>query len=76
MTDILMVGVDLPDIDNVIIVGHPPNVNDYLQKIRRAGRDHTLVPNPRGITYLTNYARKAAHEMLGIDLPTARPKRG
>lgn len=74
-TDILMVGVDFPDIDDVVIVGHPPNPNDYLQKIGRAGRDRALVPNPRGITYLTNYAMKAAYEELGIEPPTAKPKR-
>ncbi|KAF9645276.1 P-loop containing nucleoside triphosphate hydrolase protein [Thelephora ganbajun] len=74
-TDILMVGVDFPDIDDVVIIGHPPNVNDYLQKIGRAGRDHTLVPNPRGITYITSHAKRAAYEKLGVDPPTARPKR-
>ena len=72
-TDILMVGVDFPDINDVVIVGHPPNVNDYLQKVGRAGRDRALVTNPRGITYITNYARKSAYEILGIELPTARP---
>jgi superfamily II DNA/RNA helicase len=75
-TDILMVGVDFPDINDVVIIGHPPNVNDYLQKIGRAGRDHTLVPNPRGITYITSHATKAAHEKLGIELPTAKSKGG
>ena len=75
-TDILMVGVHFPDIDDVVIVGHPPNPNDYLQKIGRAGRDCTLVSNPRGITYFTTYARKVAHDMLGIELPRAKPKRG
>ena len=75
-TDILMVGVDFPDIDDVVIIGHPPNVNDYLQKIGRAGRDRALVTNPRGITYVTNYAIKAAHEDLGVELPAAKSKRG
>ena len=75
-TDILMVGVDFPDINDVIIIGHPPNVNDYLQKIGRAGRDRALVQSPRGITYITNHAMRAAHEKLGIEPPTARPKRG
>ena len=74
-TDILMVGVDFPDIDDVVIIGHPPNVNDYLQKIGRAGRDQALIPNPRGITYITSHARGAAHDMLGIEPPTARPKK-
>jgi len=75
-TDILMVGVDFPDIDNVVIIGRPPNVNDYLQKVGRAGRDRALVPNPCGIVYLTDYARKSAYGMLGIEPPTAKPKKG
>ena len=74
-TDILMVGVDFPDVDDVVIIGHPPNVNDYLQKIGRAGRDRTLVPNPRGITYITSHAKKAAYEKLGIKPPTTRKKK-
>ena len=75
VTDILMVGVDFPDINKVIIIGHPTNANDYLQKVGRAGRDCTLVSNPCGITYITAHAIKAAYEKLGIEAPTARPKR-
>ena len=63
-TDILMVGIDFPDIDDVVIIGHPSHTNDYVQKIGRAGRDHALVPHPRGIMYITSYAMKAAHEQL------------
>ena len=74
-TDILMVGVDFPDIDDVVIIGHPPNVNDYLQKIGRAGRDHSLIASPRGITYITSHAKKAAYEKLGIKPPTARKRK-
>ena len=70
-TDILMVGVDFPDIDDVVIIGHPPHTNDYLQKIGRAGRDRTRVPNPRGITYITGSAVTAAYEQLGM---TKQPK--
>lgn len=71
-----MVGVDFPDINDVIIIGHPPNVNDYLQKIGRAGRDRTLILKPRGIMYITSHAMRSAHEKLGIELPTARPRGG
>jgi len=74
-TDILMVGVDVPDIDDIVIVSHPPNVNNYLQKVGRTGRDRTIVSNPCGIVYSTTYARKVAHDMLGIELPTTRPKK-
>ena len=78
-TDILMVGIDFPDIDDVIIIGHPPHPNDYLQKVGRAGRDHSLVPNPRGIMYITGYATNAASEQLGTKRPRqsrAKPKLG
>ena len=72
-TDILTVGVNFPDIDNVVIIGHPPHTNDYLQKIGRAGRDHTLVPNPRGITYVTSHAISLAHKQLeGTKQPTGK----
>ena len=72
-TDILMVGVDFPDIDNIVIIGHPPHTNDYIQKIGRAGRDHTLVPNPRGIIYVTSHVISLAHEQLeGTKKPTGK----
>lgn len=74
-TDILMVGVDFPDIDDVVIIGHPPNVNDYLQKIGRAGRDRTLVQNPRGIMYITSHAKRMSYEMLGVEPPTTQPRK-
>jgi hypothetical protein len=63
-TDILMVGIDFPDIDDVVIVGHPPHTNDYIQKIGRTGRDRALVANPRGITYVARHATAAAREQL------------
>jgi len=68
-TDILMVGINFPDIDDVIIIGHPPHPNDYLQKVGRVGRDHSLVPNPRGIMYITAYAANAASKQLGTKQP-------
>ena len=74
-TDILMVGIDFPDIDDVIIVGHPSHTNDYIQKIRRAGRDRALVPNPRGITYVTSHAITVAREQLGEIKQRKRKKR-
>jgi len=70
-TDILMVGIDFPDIDDVVIVGHPPHTNDYIQKIGRAGRDLSLVANPRGITYVTGSTMTVACEQLGV---TKKPK--
>ena len=64
-TDILMVGIDFPDIDDVIIIGNPAHTNDYIQKIGRAGRDPTLVSSPRGITYITSHGMAMAREQLG-----------
>jgi len=65
-TDILMVGIDFPDIDDVVIVGHPPHTNDYIQKIGRVGRDRALVSNPRRTTYITGSAVTAARKQLGV----------
>ncbi|KAI0682831.1 P-loop containing nucleoside triphosphate hydrolase protein [Cytidiella melzeri] len=52
-TDALMVGVDLPNVQDVILLSAPPSVDNMLQKIRRAGRDHNLVKDARGIVYVT-----------------------
>ena len=78
-TDILMVGIDFPDINDVVIIGHPPHPNDYLQKIGHAGRDRALVLNPRGIMYVTGHAMKTAYDQMGIERPgrpKAKPKLG
>lgn len=70
--DILMAGINFP---NIVIIGHPPHPNDYVQKIRRAGRDRALLPNPRGITYITAHAMKAAREQFEETKPSKRKSR-
>ncbi|KAI0682787.1 hypothetical protein BC835DRAFT_1311383 [Cytidiella melzeri] len=52
-TDALMVGVDLPNVQDVILLSALPSVNNMLQKIGHAGRDHNLVKDARGIVYVT-----------------------
>ena len=75
VTDILMVGMDFPDINDVVIIGHPPNMNNYFQKIGHAGRDHSLIASPCRIMYIISHTKKAANEKLGIKPPTARKQK-
>lgn len=63
-TDILMVGMDFPNVDDVILLGEPKDVNELLQKIGRAGRDHTVANKPRGIVYITKKATETAKALL------------
>ena len=63
-TDILMVGVDFPNVQDVIVLGEPPDANNYFQKIGRAGRNRNLVPDPRAIIYITKSAEKNAKLIL------------
>ena len=73
-TDILMVGVDFPNVQDVIVLGEPPDANNYFQKIGRAGRNRKLVPDPRAIIYITKSAEKNAKLVLNPPKPlTATP---
>ena len=70
VTDILMVGVDFPNIQDVIVLGVPPDTNNYFQKIRRAGRNRKLVPDPRAIIYITKSAKKNAKLVINLPKPS------
>ena len=70
-TDILMVGVDFPNVQDVIVLGEPPDANNYFQKIGRAGRNRKLVPDPRAIIYITKSAEKNAKLVLNPPKPSA-----
>lgn len=72
-TDILMVGINYPNIEDVILLGEPKDTNEYLQKIGRAGRDPQLVRQPRGIVYLTKKATEKAKAVLAQDLRNSKP---
>lgn len=46
-TDALMVGVDLPNVQDVLLLSPPRSIDEMLQKIGRAGRDHNVVKDAR-----------------------------
>ncbi|KAL1687064.1 P-loop containing nucleoside triphosphate hydrolase protein [Schizophyllum commune] len=50
-TDALSVGIDMADIDTVVVLD-PVDIDDAWQKGGRAGRDLRLVPHPRLIIYV------------------------
>jgi superfamily II DNA helicase RecQ len=51
-TNILMVGINFLNIADVLVI-KAKDPNECHQKVGRAGRDSSLVNNPRGIIYLT-----------------------
>ena len=61
-TDALMVGIDLPNVEDVIVL-LPKQLDEVLQKIGRAGRDHQVVKNARGIIYISQKAARDAIEL-------------
>ncbi|KAF7800028.1 hypothetical protein EIP86_011271 [Pleurotus ostreatoroseus] len=63
-TDCLMVGVDFPNVQDVVIVGEPAELDEEEQKKGRAARDRTVVPKGRGILYYTQNAMKTAHQIV------------
>lgn len=66
-TDTLMVGVDLPNVEDVILATAPDTVDEMLQKIGRAGRDSTRVRGARGIVYVTKKTLEAARKQVCKD---------
>ncbi|KAF9035142.1 P-loop containing nucleoside triphosphate hydrolase protein, partial [Panaeolus papilionaceus] len=62
-TDILSVGWDSPDTKTAIIFGEPNDVDDFVQKVGRVGRDRSKVSNPRAILYYTKNAIATANEL-------------
>ena len=70
-TDALSVGINLPHIQDVIIVGEPRDVNDVVQKIGRAGRDWKMVKDARGIIYVSSSTMAKAALVAGQSLGNA-----
>ncbi|PIL25360.1 hypothetical protein GSI_13250 [Ganoderma sinense ZZ0214-1] len=62
-----MVGVDLPNIQDVILVQEPENADEWVQWGGRAGRDSSLVKDARVITYVTKKGPKTAQSLLEGD---------
>ena len=64
-TDTLSVGVDIPDITDVILWGEPKDSDEFLQKLGRAGRNSSRVSNPRCFIYISRSTIATAQRMVG-----------
>jgi hypothetical protein len=63
-TDCLCVGFNCKHIRNVVIMGEEKDVNGYVQKMGRPGRNCEVVKDPRGIMYVTKKAVSHAEEVV------------
>ncbi|KDQ52934.1 hypothetical protein JAAARDRAFT_61699 [Jaapia argillacea MUCL 33604] len=63
-TAALEVGVDPPDVQDVIRVGVPGTIEELFQDLGRAGRDEERVDDAREILYVTGMDIEKAAEML------------
>ncbi|KAF8872740.1 P-loop containing nucleoside triphosphate hydrolase protein, partial [Infundibulicybe gibba] len=63
-TDTLSVGWDSQYTRNAIIVGEPNDIDEYVQKIGRVGRNHRAVPFPRALLYYTRGAIATARKVV------------
>ena len=63
-TTSFMVGLDFPHIGDVVLLGAPPDPDDYLQWAGRPGRDCSVVQDARCIMYLTEKAPETAQAIL------------
>ncbi|PPQ82134.1 hypothetical protein CVT24_012466 [Panaeolus cyanescens] len=68
-TDILSVGWDSPDTRDAIIFGEPPDVDEFMQKIGRVGRNRELVKDPRAIIYYSKTSKSNASKMVHQPMP-------
>lgn len=64
-TDTLMVGVDLPNVEDVVLAVAPETPDEMLQKIGRAGRDTARVSHARGIVYMAKDTMDIARKQVG-----------
>lgn len=65
-TDSLMVGVNLPNVQDCIIATTPDNVDEVNQKLGRVGRDSNLVTDAREIVYITKKVLEDAEELANM----------
>jgi superfamily II DNA helicase RecQ len=72
-TDTLSVGWDSRFTRNAIIFGEPDDIDEFVQKIGRAGRDRQAVPNPRAFLYYKKSAIATAQKISDeADKPRSR----
>lgn len=63
-TDVLSVGWDSKFTRDAIILGEPTDVDEFVQKIGRVGRDWLVVSNPRAFLYYTRGAIATAERVV------------
>lgn len=68
-TDCLCVGFNCKHICDVIIMGETKDMDEYVQKTGRPGRDPSVVRSPRGIMYVTKKAVSVAKEVSAGKAP-------
>lgn len=75
-TDSLSVGVDISNIQDVIVLDEPEDIDDLVQKFGRPGRDLELAKDPRGILYVTERTIETARTVVESGQATGgRPKK-
>ena len=74
-TDTLSVGVDIPDINDVILWGDPKDSDEFLQKLGRAGRQLAHTSNPRCIVYISRSTMTTAQKMVDAEAEVSRHKK-
>ncbi|KAI0360868.1 P-loop containing nucleoside triphosphate hydrolase protein [Trametes cingulata] len=70
-----MVGLDLPNIKDVVVVGNLANADEHVQWQGRAGRDPSVVRDARFITYVTKKAMQTARALCDGKTPRAEKQR-
>ena len=63
-TDTHSIGWDSRYTQDAIILGEPDNVDDFVQKIGRIGRDRKAVQNPRAFLYYSGSALDVAKQIV------------
>lgn len=74
-TDTLSVGWDSKHTRNAVILGEPNDIDEFLQKIGRIGRDHKLVPEPRAFLYFQRTALSTASKVVDAETTGVRPQK-
>ncbi|KAG6824879.1 hypothetical protein H0H92_005537 [Tricholoma furcatifolium] len=62
-TDTLSVGWDSQYTRNAVLLGEPTDIDEFVQKIGRVGRDHKAVPHPRAFLYYSRTAMMTAQRL-------------
>ncbi|PPQ76948.1 hypothetical protein CVT26_007945 [Gymnopilus dilepis] len=63
-TDVLSVGWDSQHTRNAVVFGEPADVDEFVQKIGRIGRNRRLVQNPRAFLYYSRSALQTAQRVI------------